>query len=463
MEMILDVLIIVSSFIVLLGVIIGFHELGHFLAARYFGIHVIRFKIGFGKAFLKRFDKQGTEFSFGILPLGGYVQMLGEESPQEESAREESEGLSSSKISYKQASLGARAIVAAAGPLANFILAVIAYFFVFLIGANSLAPIVGGVEMNSLAFQSGFKTGDKILSIDEREVTSFNDINTLFATRIGETGILRITLQPNGSNISVTKKIPINSWLKEVDQLSPISNFGITPFIPALVGSVIKEGPADKAGILKGDLITAIDNIRIQTWNQLSKEVSKKYSQTISLQIYRAGQRFDINLVPNKTTTEAGIERGVIGVFGPSNLDDFPENLIIYNKESLGGAFVKGFTETYKFSKLILDSIGKMLSGSVSADNVGGPIQISLLAGTAAKSGLVSFLTILAVLSINLGLINLFPIPILDGGQLVLIGIEKLKGSPVSESFLEYSFRLGIFLVASLMVFAIFNDIVRII
>ena len=463
MEMILDVLIIVSSFIVLLGVIIGFHELGHFLAARYFGIHVIRFKIGFGKAFLKRFDKQGTEFSFGILPLGGYVQMLGEESPQEESAREESEGLSSSKISYKQASLGARAIVAAAGPLANFILAVIAYFFVFLIGANSLAPIVGGVEMNSLAFQSGFKTGDKILSIDEREVTSFNDINTLFATRIGETGILRITLQPNGSNISVTKKIPINSWLKEVDQLSPISNFGITPFIPALVGSVIKQGPADKAGISKGDLITAIDDIRIQTWEQLSKEVSKKYSQTISLQIYRAGQRFDINLVPNKTTTEAGIERGVIGVFGPSSLDDFPENLIIYNKESLGGAFVKGFTETYKFSKLILDSIGKMLSGSVSADNVGGPIQISLLAGTAAKSGLVSFLTILAVLSINLGLINLFPIPILDGGQLVLIGIEKLKGSPVSESFLEYSFRLGIFLVASLMVFAIFNDIVRII
>jgi len=463
MEMILDVLIIVSSFIVLLGVIIGFHELGHFLAARYFGIHVIRFKIGFGKAFLKRFDKQGTEFSFGILPLGGYVQMLGEESPQEESAREESEGLSSSKISYKQASLGARAIVAAAGPLANFILAVIAYFFVFLIGANSLAPIVGGVEMNSLAFQSGFKTGDKILSIDEREVTSFNDINTLFATRIGETGILRITLQPNGSNISVTKKIPINSWLKEVDQLSPISNFGITPFIPALVGSVIKQGPADKAGISKGDLITAIDDIRIQTWDQLSKEVSKKYSQTISLQIYRAGQRFDINLVPNKTTTEAGIERGVIGVFGPSSLDDFPENLIIYNKESLGGAFVKGFTETYKFSKLILDSIGKMLSGSVSADNVGGPIQISLLAGTAAKSGLVSFLTILAVLSINLGLINLFPIPILDGGQLVLIGIEKLKGSPVSESFLEYSFRLGIFLVASLMVFAIFNDIVRII
>ena len=463
MEMILDVLIIVSSFIVLLGVIIGFHELGHFLAARYFGIHVIRFKIGFGKAFLKRFDKQGTEFSFGILPLGGYVQMLGEESPQEESTREESEGLSSSKISYKQASLGARAIVAAAGPLANFILAVIAYFFVFLIGANSLAPIVGGVEMNSLAFQSGFKTGDKILSIDEREVTSFNDINTLFATRIGETGILRITLQPNGSNISVTKKIPINSWLKEVDQLSPISNFGITPFIPALVGSVIKQGPADKAGISKGDLITAIDDIRIQTWDQLSKEVSKKYSQTISLQIYRAGQRFDINLVPNKTTTEAGIERGVIGVFGPSSLDDFPENLIIYNKESLGGAFVKGFTETYKFSKLILDSIGKMLSGSVSADNVGGPIQISLLAGTAAKSGLVSFLTILAILSINLGLINLFPIPILDGGQLVLIGIEKLKGSPVSESFLEYSFRLGIFLVASLMVFAIFNDIVRII
>ena len=146
-----------------------------------------------------------------------------------------------------------------------------------------------------------------------------------------------------------------------------------------------------------------------------------------------------------------------------SSLDDLPEYLLINNKENIPRAFLKAFTQTYKFSVLIIDSIGKMITGSVSADNIGGPIQISLLAGSAAKAGLVSFLSMLAILSINLGLINLLPIPILDGGQLVLIAIEKLKGSPVSDSFLEYSFRLGILMVASLMVFAIFNDIVKII
>ena len=463
MESVLNLIIIITSFVALLGVIVGIHELGHFLAARYFNIYVIRFKIGFGKTFFKRFDRHGTEFAFGILPLGGYVQMLGEASPQEEKIKVGTEADAISGISYKEVALGARAIVTAAGPIANFILAIVAYFFIFLIGAKELAPIVGGVEPETLASKVNLKIGDKILSIDGNEVISFNDVNGHLASRIGETGVLKITSIPEGSNISVTKEVLINSWLKGVSQISPITSFGIAPFIPALVSSVQEEGPADRAGMLKGDIIVSVDGSRIQTWDQLSKNLSNKFDKDISLEVDRGGQRIKFRLTPNRISNEAGIERGVIGIMRLSSLDDLPDHLLIDNKENIVGAFLKAFTQTYKFSILILDSIGKMISGSVSADNIGGPIQISLLAGSAAKAGLVSFLSMLAILSINLGLINLLPIPILDGGQLVLIAIEKIKGSPVSDSFLEYSFRLGILMVASLMVFAIFNDIVKII
>ena len=463
MESILDLIIIISSFVLLLGVIIGIHELGHFSAARYFNIYVIRFKIGFGKTFFKRFDKHGTEFSFGILPLGGYVQMLGEASPQEQDMQVDTIVEAQQKISYKEASLSARAIVTAAGPIANFVLAIVAYFFIFLIGAKELAPVVGGVEPDTLASEINLEIGDKIILIDDNEVISFNDINGYLASRIGETGVLRITSMPEGSNISVTKEVAIKSWLKGVSQTSPVKSFGIAPFIPAIVSSVQEGGPADKAGILKGDIIISVAGSKIQTWNQLSQNLSNKFDKVISIEVDRRGQRIDFKLTPNRVSNETGIERGVIGIMRLSSIDDLPEYLLINNKENIVGAFVKAITQTYKFIILILDSIGKMISGSVSADNIGGPIQISLLAGSAAKAGLVSFLSMMAILSINLGLINLFPIPILDGGQLVLIAIEKIKGSPVSDSFLEYSFRLGLFMVASLMVFAIFNDIVKII
>ena len=463
MESILDLIIIISSFVLLLGVIIGIHELGHFSAARYFNIYVIRFKIGFGKTFFKRFDKHGTEFSFGILPLGGYVQMLGEASPQEQDMQVDNIVEAQQKISYKEASLSARAIVTAAGPIANFVLAIVAYFFIFLIGAKELAPVVGGVEPDTLASEMNLEIGDKILLIDDNEVVSFNDVNGYLASRIGETGVLKITSMPEGSNISVTKEVAIKSWLKGVSQTSPVKSFGIAPFIPAIVSSVQEGGPADKAGILKGDIITSVAGSKIQTWNQLSQNLSNKFDKVISIEVDRRGQRIDFRLTPNRVSNETGIERGVIGIMRLSSFDDLPEYLLINNKENIVGAFVKAITQTYKFIILILDSIGKMISGSVSADNIGGPIQISLLAGSAAKAGLVSFLSMMAILSINLGLINLFPIPILDGGQLVLIAIEKIKGSPVSDSFLEYSFRLGLFMVASLMVFAIFNDIVKII
>jgi regulator of sigma E protease len=280
---------------------------------------------------------------------------------------------------------------------------------------------------------------------------------------MGETGFIEISYLPYNSNVSKTSIVEINNWLYADEQKSPVSKFGISPYIPALVASLQKGGPAEIAGIIPGDVVIEIDGVRIKTWQNLSSEISDKFEKEISIIVERSNQELTFKFNPIKVVTNSGIERGVIGVQRLSSLDDLPEEFIVINKENFLGALAKAFSETYKFTVLILDSIKKMVTGSVSVENIGGPIQISMLAGSAAKAGFVSFLTILAVLSINLGIINLLPIPILDGGQLVMIALEKIKGSPISDSFLEYSFRLGILLLGSLMVFAIFNDIARVV
>ena len=197
-----NILFNLVSIIVLLGVIIGIHELGHFLAARKFKVHVIRFKIGFGKTLLSRSDKKGTEFSIGLLPLGGYVQMLGEDNPLQ--GDESDQNPSSKEISYPQASLGARAIITAAGPIANFVLAIAAYFLIFMIGVKDIAPIVGGVNEESLAHQVGIEVGDTILAIDNNQVSSLKDLNTFLALRIGETGTIQVDYQKPGSDIRLS-------------------------------------------------------------------------------------------------------------------------------------------------------------------------------------------------------------------------------------------------------------------
>lgn len=461
MEYIINTLITVGSFIVLLAIIIGIHELGHFLAARFFNVHVIRFKIGFGKTIYSKVDNQDTEFSIGLLPLGGYVQMLGETAPQENIGSIEKNTIGNKRISYSDISLGARAVITAAGPIANFILAILVYILIFLIGTKELGPFIGEVEENSLGEKAGLDIGSKVIRIDSREIFSFNEINISLAKRVGDTGTIEIDYSLKDSDIVLKGEVKISDWLREESQINAVSSFGIKPFIPALIGSLQEDGPAKKAGLKVGDLIIRVDDKNIDSWLQLTSAITSS-SGDLSIQVTRKGAEYSYSVTPSILSDDNG-KRLIIGIGGITSLDDLPEELVILNKKNFFEAISASFVSTYQFTILILDSIGKMVTGSVSVENIGGPIQISLLASSAAKAGFVSFLSMIAVLSINLGLLNLLPIPILDGGQLVLIAIEKIKGSPVSDSFLEYSYRIGIFLVGSLMFFAIFNDILRII
>ena len=453
----MDILFTILSFILLISIIVGIHELGHFLTARFYNIHVLKFKIGFGKELFSFEDKRKCSYSFGILPLGGYVQMLGENNP----VQEESDIQLQDKKSYLQATPGERAAVTFAGPLANFILAALVYFYLALVGTTQLSSFVGDVVPGSLFAEYGIEVKDKIVEVDQQPVTVFNDINLILSKRIGDTGSINVKYLRNGNEESIS--VPINNWLSKNDQTSPSYVLGIQPFLPPIVGKLQDKGPASNFGIKEGDLIQSINGNVILTWQDLSKNLSQLPNQLIELKILRDKTVENLMLETSSFLDSEGVQKGRIGILASNNLNQWPDEYVVEKKESFFSALLVGIKDTYRYTLLIISSIGKMISGSISADNLGGPIQISVLAGSAAKAGYVTFLSMVALLSINLGLLNLLPIPILDGGQLLMIAIEKMKGSPVSDMTLEYSMRVGLVLVVSLMIFAFANDIARLI
>jgi len=454
----MDLLITIISFIALISLIVGIHELGHFSVARYFNIHVLKFKIGFGKELYSFQGKNDCKYSLGILPLGGYVQMLGENVLPED---EENSNVLSKK-SYVDATLNERAAVTAAGPAANFLLAIVIYFLISLIGTTHLGSYVGGISQGSLAEEANIGFGDKIVSIDATQLDTFNEINLILSNRIGDTGSVNIGFIKEGSNFTSYSTVDITNWLSTSDQTNPAQSFGIEPLVPPVIGRLLEDGPASRAGLQSGDIIQSVNNNSINSWSQLSKALSNLPNETISIRVLRENKT-SLYSLKTESFKQNNLNIGRIGIFASSDLAQWPEEIVIHKKENFFNAILYGIEETYKFTNLILVSIGKMITGSVSTENIGGPIQISVLAGSAAKAGLLSFLSIIAILSINLGLINLLPIPVLDGGQLLMIAIEKIKGSPISDNFLEHSMRIGILLIASLMIFAFVNDIVRLV
>jgi len=450
----MEYLLFIFSVLVVIAVIVGFHELGHFVAAKWSGVHVLKFKIGFGKELFNKVDRNGTDFSIGILPLGGYIQMLGEHDFPDY------QNISNPKKlkTYSEASLKEQALIAFAGPFANLILAVLAFSLVFMIGVRDLAPIVGHIQNDSLAEKSGLKTGSKITRIDGYEINGFTDINTRLASRMGESGTIEINFNKNEFN--EIAYIEIYDWLNDNAQISPAYQLGISPYRPALIERVVEGSAASEMGLMAGDKIISINGIDILTQEDLIHEISSRPEEEVQFVIARGEQSFSKIWVIPSYIDEEGKPKGRLGIYFVP-ISKLPDSLIIDTTYNPIKALVKGTLKTYEYTLLILGSIKKLIFGQVSTDNIGGPIQIAQLSGSAAKAGLVPFINFLAIMSINLGLINLLPIPVLDGGRLVLIGLEKIKGSELSEAFIEYSYRIGVFLIVGLSLFAIFNDISR--
>ena len=449
----LDFLWNLSSFIVALGILITVHEYGHFWVARKNGVKVERFSIGFGTPLWRKTDKHGTEYVIALIPLGGYVKMLDER--VDDVAPEDADKTFNCKSVYQ------RIAIIAAGPLANFAFAIFAFYLMFLIGLPSVKPIIGNILPNSIAAQAQLPDNVEIVSVANKVTSDWQDVNLAL---IGEIGSKTIDIQTKSSDSQRINKLTLNTqgWTFSPEKMSAMESLGIKPFSPQVyseLAHVAKDSPAEQAGLLIGDILISLNEQSIDgNWQQFSDEIKKFPNQQVNVTIKRD------NVIKVLTVTPDAIERnGVrIGYLGVSpKVDQWPSEYLIDISYGPIDAIGQSITRTWNLVTLSLNMIGKLLTGDVSVKNLSGPISIAQGAGNSAGYGLVYFLGFLALISINLGIINLLPLPVLDGGHLLYYIIELLTGKPVPEKIQEVGFKFGAMALLGLMSIAIFNDISR--
>ena len=446
----------IFAFIVTLGLLVSIHEFGHFWVARRCGIKVIRFSVGFGKPLLRWRDKQDTEYVIALIPLGGYVKMLDErEDPVEEHERH---------MSFNSKPVLSRIAVVAAGPIANFILAIAALWLMYMVGVRAVIPVVGDVVPDSPAQRAGLMANAEITSIDGEQTRSWNDVNMALLKAIGETRDIDFSVRPFDSPASTPelKAIGVSNWLVGDEQPSPVRGLGIVPWspdVPAVIGQVVPDLAAERAGLKTGDRILSMNDAVVANWDDWVQDIRSNPHKPLNVIVERNGQRISIELIPGEKSLADGTKIGYIGA--GSSPFTWPESHVREIRFGPVAALGVAAQETASLSFLMVDSLRKMITGLVSVSNLSGPITIARAAGASIKSGLESFLGFLAMLSVSLGVINLLPVPVLDGGHLLYHFVELIRGKPLSEKAQMFGMRIGLALILGVMFVAIFNDLSR--
>ena len=442
------------AFLGLLCVLIFFHELGHYLAARYCDVKVLRFSIGFGRViWQRRFGRDQTEWALSIFPLGGYVKMLDE--------REGDVAAEDAARAFNRQSVGKRSIIVAAGPLANFALAVVLYWIVFMLGSEELMPVLGKPAVNSPAEIAQIHNGELVRSVDGRPVETWNDFRWLVLQKAVDQESLELEVINEQNEISIRRlrlaAAGENGW--EGDAFERLGLVFYRPNIPAVLGSVAKGGVADLAGLQAGDRVLSVDHHQIVFWHDFVLRVRESAGKGLSLVVERQGQNATVHIVP-EAISERGQTVGKIGVAVGESGQNIRQvrTFVRYGVLESAG---KSVVETWDKSVFSLQMMGKMLTGEVSWKNLSGPVTIADYAGKTAKLGLDYYLKFMAMVSISLGILNLLPIPVLDGGHLMYHIIEVVRRRPLSERAMEISQQIGVSLLVVLMAFAFFNDLNR--
>lgn len=439
--------------LIALGVLVTIHEFGHFWVARRCGVKVLRFSIGFGTPLLRWSDRQGTEYVIAALPLGGYVKMADER--EGEIAPDELDS------AFNRKSVWQRMAIVVAGPLANFILAVFFYWVIFLLGVSGVAPVVGSVAPDSIADRAGIEAGHEIIAVDHRTTATWQAVAERLITRIGESGEVAIQVR-DSSGREFERRARIHQWLSSADEPDVLGSFGIDFYRPDFlprVGQVQAGSPAQQAGLQPGDTVVSADGQAMNEWQQWVDYVRSRPGERIELQLERESELVTVHLVPEEHVAEDGSVYGLVGVIAEP--PEWPEHMIHKVQYGPLAAVSHAMVKTGETTVMILDSIKKMVQGLISPKHLSGPITIAKVAGASAEYGLVSYLGFLALLSVSLGVLNLLPVPVLDGGHLMYYLIEAFKGSPVSEKVQMAGYRVGLFLVMGLMVLAFYNDLMR--
>lgn len=436
-----------------MGIVVTVHEYGHFWVARRCGVKVLRFSVGFGRPIWSRHGRDGVEYVVGALPLGGYVKMLDErEAPVDPVLTPQA---------FNNKSAKQRIAIAAAGPAANFVLAVVLFSGLFLVGERGLAPIIGEVEPDSIAYVAGLEAGQEIVSIDGEATPTWQAVNFKLLERLGDTGSIEIGVAYPPSEQVYVSSAYLERWLAGTEETNLVNALGVRPFSPNLdpiIGSVVEEQAADLADLRNGDRVLAIDGVVITDWMTLVREVKARPGLTSQFQVEREGVLLDI-AVRLGQYSENGLVEGRLGA--SVMLPEWPEHMIrTFDRgplEAVGAAVEK----TWQLIVFTLESIKKMIEGLISPKNLSGPISIAKVATATAESGLESYLGFIALLSVSLGVLNLLPIPVLDGGHILYYAIEWLIGKPVPERVQVWGYQIGFVLISGLMAFALYNDVAR--
>ncbi|MFA0458644.1 RIP metalloprotease RseP [Vibrio breoganii] len=442
-----------ASFIVALGILVAVHEYGHFWVARKCGVKVHKFSIGFGKSIWKKIGKTGTEYSISVIPLGGYVKML--DGRVEEVAEHEH------NQAFDKKKLWQRSAIVAAGPLANFLFAVLAYWLVFLIGIPAVKPVIGEVTPNSIVAQAGIQQGMELKSIDGVKTADWESVNMRLISRIGDDQMTVTVTSPEEVGQEQTFVVDLNGWNFDPEKESAMGTLGFRPYSPEIFltfAHVQEGGAADEAGLKVGDTVLSVNGNSVSEWQDFASHIRDNPGLPLQLEVNRDGMTVPITLTPGVRETREG-DMGFAGV--SPEVGEWPEeyrfDLRFGPVESVGKAIEK----TKQVISLTLSMLKKLVVGDVGLNNLSGPISIAKGAGATADYGIAYFLGFLALISINLGIINLVPLPILDGGHLLFFAVEAVIRRPVPEKIQEMGYRVGGAIVFALMSIAILNDFMR--
>ena len=445
----MDLLYHLLFLVIAIGVLVTFHEGGHYLVARYAGVHVVRFCVGFGKRLVSWRDGRGTEFAIAALPLGGYVRMYDRRDPDAASHVPADPRLA--RRSFDRLEPKWRIAIALGGPGANFLLAFLLYWLAAVVGVTTAVPYVGAVTEDGPVHQAGMRGGEQVVAVDGKPTRSWLDVSLALADRLGDTGFIELqTKAPGGTQ---RHGIAIDEWLTGEDDPNTIEALGIVSLRPAVIGDVVAGDPAAQAGLKAMDRIAAVNGTPVAGWEEFAEQVAAHPGERIVLTVRRADAETTVAVTPRANTDAEGRLYGYIGARA-----GLARHVVQYGPLQ---AVARSLDETWSNTLLTVELLGKMVTLTVSPKNLSGPVTIAVVVGDTARAGLGQFLSLLALLSISLGVLNLLPIPMLDGGQIVLYSMEWARRKPTPVRVEALVTRVGLAAVASIMLLAFYNDITR--
>lgn len=446
-----------GAFIAALSILVTIHEYGHFWVARRCGVKVHRFSVGFGKILFKRVDRHGTEFAVAAIPLGGYVKML--------DGRVDQLSEEDQQFAFDKKTVWQRIAIVAAGPIANFLLAIVVFFIMYMVGINSAKPIINGTTLNSPMSTIQTDSPFQVMSVNGQRVGDWEALNLALVGQIGENEfqitIAPLTADKNKYNLEPTKTfmVSLQDWTFDPKKESIIDSLGFVPYRPSVhleVADVAKGGAGERAGLQVGDQLVAVNGKRLNTWQEFVSQIQQHPEQSLDVRVARAGQSINLNLVPAAKENGQQITQGYIGV--APVVDEYPEAYRVKLQFSPVEAFIKGIEKTGRLTELTFNTLIKLVTGDIAVTNLSGPVAIAKGAGMSANYGIEYFLGFLGLISVNLGLMNLIPLPVLDGGHLLYYFAEVVTGKSIPERIQEIGYKIGGAILMTFMVIALLND-----